>query len=283
MPVRFLEARVVRHHEDGLTELEAGGHALVPAAPGRGAGPHRARPHRGAGRDPVARAARGAVGAQHLQGTIERVREGGGPGAMVALDTSAGRVLARMTRRSATALGLETGVEVYAIVKTVSVAPGDVGGGAGRAGLPLLFAPISDFIRPSGREYLKDAGRAPLTETDAVICDGVRTPIGRYGGALAAVRTDDLAAIPIRALMERNPSLAPDRIDEVLLGDANQAGEDNRNVARMAALLAGLAGDGAGDDAQPALRQRHGRRGLRRARHQGGRLSPSPWRAASKA
>jgi hypothetical protein len=76
--------------------------------------------------------------------------------------------------------------------------------------------------------------------TEAVICDGVRTPIGRYGGALAAVRTDDLAAIPIRALMERNPTLAPDRIDEVLLGDANQAGEDNRNVARMAALLAGL-------------------------------------------
>jgi acetyl-CoA acyltransferase len=79
-----------------------------------------------------------------------------------------------------------------------------------------------------------------LTETDAVICDGVRTPVGRYGGALAAVRTDDLAAIPIRALMERNPTLAPDRIEEVLLGDANQAGEDNRNVARMAALLAGL-------------------------------------------
>jgi molybdate transport system ATP-binding protein len=66
-----------------------------------------------------------------LQGRVERVREGGGPGAMVALDTSAGRVLARITRRSATALGLETGVEVFAIVKSVSVAPGDVGGGAG--------------------------------------------------------------------------------------------------------------------------------------------------------
>ncbi|HSY04380.1 MAG TPA: 3-oxoadipyl-CoA thiolase [Steroidobacteraceae bacterium] len=75
---------------------------------------------------------------------------------------------------------------------------------------------------------------------DAFICDGVRTPIGRYGGALAAVRTDDLAAVPIRALLARNPSLEPSAIDEVLLGCANQAGEDNRNVARMALLLAGL-------------------------------------------
>jgi len=76
--------------------------------------------------------------------------------------------------------------------------------------------------------------------TDAFICDAVRTPIGRYGGALAGVRTDDLAAIPIAALIARNPSLDPTAIDEVLLGCANQAGEDNRNVARMAALLAGL-------------------------------------------
>ena len=76
--------------------------------------------------------------------------------------------------------------------------------------------------------------------TDAFICDAVRTPIGRYGGALAAVRADDLAAIPIAALLARNPSLEPDAIDEVLLGCANQAGEDNRNVARMAILLAGL-------------------------------------------
>ena len=76
--------------------------------------------------------------------------------------------------------------------------------------------------------------------TDAFICDAVRTPIGRYGGALAGVRTDDLAAIPIAALIARNPSLDPAAIDEVLLGCANQAGEDNRNVARMAALLAGL-------------------------------------------
>jgi len=76
--------------------------------------------------------------------------------------------------------------------------------------------------------------------TDAFICDAVRTPIGRYGGALAAVRADDLAAIPIAALLKRNPSLEPAAVDEVLLGCANQAGEDNRNVARMALLLAGL-------------------------------------------
>ncbi|GIT91528.1 acetyl-CoA acetyltransferase [Jannaschia pagri] len=75
---------------------------------------------------------------------------------------------------------------------------------------------------------------------EAFICDGVRTPIGRYGGALAAIRADDLAAHPIRALLARNPDLDPGSVDEVLLGAANQAGEDNRNVARMAALLAGL-------------------------------------------
>ncbi|HUA08017.1 MAG TPA: 3-oxoadipyl-CoA thiolase [Candidatus Acidoferrales bacterium] len=74
----------------------------------------------------------------------------------------------------------------------------------------------------------------------AFICDGVRTPIGRYGGSLASVRTDDLAALPIAALLDRNPLLDPSAIDDVYLGCANQAGEDNRNVARMAALLAGL-------------------------------------------
>ncbi len=75
--------------------------------------------------------------------------------------------------------------------------------------------------------------------TDAFICDYVRTPIGRYGGALAKVRADDLAAAPIRALLERHPALGS-AVDEVFLGCANQAGEDNRNVARMASLLAGL-------------------------------------------
>jgi 3-oxoadipyl-CoA thiolase len=74
---------------------------------------------------------------------------------------------------------------------------------------------------------------------DVFICDYVRTPIGRYGGALAKVRADDLAALPIRTLVARNPSLR-DAVDEVVLGCANQAGEDNRNVARMALLLAGL-------------------------------------------
>ena len=75
---------------------------------------------------------------------------------------------------------------------------------------------------------------------DAFICDGVRTPIGRYGGALSSVRTDDLAAIPIAALMARQPQADWSQVDDVILGAANQAGEDNRNVARMAALLAGL-------------------------------------------
>src|SRR6202045_3646944 len=75
---------------------------------------------------------------------------------------------------------------------------------------------------------------------DVFLCDAVRTPIGRYGGALAKVRADDLAAIPIRALVQRNPKVDWAALDEVVLGCANQAGEDNRNVARMATLLAGL-------------------------------------------
>jgi acetyl-CoA acyltransferase len=78
---------------------------------------------------------------------------------------------------------------------------------------------------------------------DVFICDGIRTPIGRYGGALSSVRPDDLAAIPIRELLARNPKLDPAAIEEVILGCANQAGEDNRNVARMALLLAGLPQD----------------------------------------
>jgi 3-oxoadipyl-CoA thiolase len=75
---------------------------------------------------------------------------------------------------------------------------------------------------------------------DVFICDAIRTPIGRFGGALASVRADDLAAVPLKALVERNPSVQWDQLDEVFLGCANQAGEDNRNVARMALLLAGL-------------------------------------------
>ena len=75
---------------------------------------------------------------------------------------------------------------------------------------------------------------------DALICDAIRTPIGRYGGALSQVRADDLAALPIAELMRRNPSVDWARVDDLIYGCANQAGEDNRNVARMAALLAGL-------------------------------------------
>ncbi|MFY8018399.1 MAG: 3-oxoadipyl-CoA thiolase, partial [Inhella sp.] len=74
----------------------------------------------------------------------------------------------------------------------------------------------------------------------AFICDAIRTPFGRYGGALSGVRADDLGAIPIRALMARHPGLDWAALDDVLYGCANQAGEDNRNVARMSALLAGL-------------------------------------------
>ncbi|QDL55683.1 3-oxoadipyl-CoA thiolase [Rhodoferax aquaticus] len=82
--------------------------------------------------------------------------------------------------------------------------------------------------------------------THAYICDAIRTPFGRYGGALASVRTDDLAAIPLKALMARNSKADWAALDEVLLGCANQAGEDNRNVARMAGLLAGLPVEAAG-------------------------------------
>ena len=79
-----------------------------------------------------------------------------------------------------------------------------------------------------------------MNVTEAFICDAVRTPIGRYGGALAAVRADDLAAVPIRALIQRNAKVDWAAVSDVLYGCANQAGEDNRNVARMALLLAGL-------------------------------------------
>ena len=74
----------------------------------------------------------------------------------------------------------------------------------------------------------------------AYICDAIRTPFGRYGGKLASIRTDDLAAIPLRALVERNANVDWNALDDVVCGCANQAGEDNRNVARMALLLAGL-------------------------------------------
>ncbi len=76
--------------------------------------------------------------------------------------------------------------------------------------------------------------------TEAYICDYIRTPIGRFGGALSSVRADDLGAIPLKALVERNPGVDWAQVDDVVYGCANQAGEDNRNVARMSLLLAGL-------------------------------------------
>ena len=76
--------------------------------------------------------------------------------------------------------------------------------------------------------------------TEAYICDYIRTPIGRFGGALSSVRADDLGAVPLKALMERNPSVDWEAVEDVIFGCANQAGEDNRNVARMSLLLAGL-------------------------------------------
>jgi acetyl-CoA acyltransferase len=81
---------------------------------------------------------------------------------------------------------------------------------------------------------------------EAYICDAIRTPIGRYGGALKDVRADDLGAVPIKALIERNPGVDRRAVDDVIYGCANQAGEDNRNVARMSALLAGLPADAPG-------------------------------------
>jgi acetyl-CoA acetyltransferase len=79
-----------------------------------------------------------------------------------------------------------------------------------------------------------------MTGQAAYICAATRTPFGRYGGALSSVRTDDLASLPIRALVDRHPSIDWSRVDDVIFGCTNQAGEDNRNVARMALLLAGL-------------------------------------------
>src|SRR3712207_2225008 len=91
--------------------------------------------------------------------------------------------------------------------------------------------------RPT-RSSRRSGSSSPMAE--AYVYDAVRTPFGRYGGALAGVRPDDLAAHVVRELVGRSPELDPARIDELVFGDANQAGEDNRNVARMAALLAGL-------------------------------------------
>src|SRR6478672_26073 len=95
------------------------------------------------------------------------------------------------------------------------------------------------MCRHAGTDFNRK-GHEMSNTGDVFLCDAVRTPIGRYGGALARVRTDDLAAIPIRALMARHPKVDWSALDEVVFGCANQAGEDNRNVARMALLLAGI-------------------------------------------
>jgi acetyl-CoA acetyltransferase len=100
----------------------------------------------------------------------------------------------------------------------------------------------------------------------AFICDAVRTPFGRYGGALSSVRTDDLAAVPLQALMARHPGVDWQAVTTCVFGCANQAGEDNRNVAHMASLLAGLPLEVPGRDDQPPVRLRAGRAGHGRPR-----------------
>ena len=116
---------------------------------------------------------------------------------------------------------------------------------------------------------------------EAFICDGIRTPIGRYAGGLAKVRTDDLGAIPIKALMKRHPKVDWTALDEVYFGCANQAGEDNRNVARMALLAGGPAGFHSGHHHQPAVLVGVERGGARRAGHSARARSTSPSPAAS--
>ncbi|SUI83222.1 Beta-ketoadipyl-CoA thiolase [Serratia quinivorans] len=105
--------------------------------------------------------------------------------------------------------------------------------------------------------------------SQAFICDGVRTPIGRYGGALANVRADDLAALPLRALLARHPQVDWSLVDDVILGCANQAGEDNRNLARMAVLLAGLPVNVSGTTVNRLCGSGAGRAGHGGSQHQG--------------
>ena len=116
--------------------------------------------------------------------------------------------------------------------------------------------------------------------TRAVILSAVRTPVGRYGGALSGVRPDDLAAVAIAAAVER-AGVPPDEIEDVHFGCANQAGEDNRNVARMAALLAGLPDSVAGRDRQPAVRVRARPPSSPRATRSSQATATCSWPAAS--
>ena len=118
--------------------------------------------------------------------------------------------------------------------------------------------------------------------TDAFLYAAVRTPFGRFGGALAGVRPDDLAATALTGLLDRAPDLDPAEIGDVVLGHANGAGEDNRNVGRMAVLLAGLPVVGAGRDGQPAVRLAASRRAMNalaadRDRRRRRRAWPAAW------
>ena len=110
----------------------------------------------------------------------------------------------------------------------------------GRNRSPANRARISAAVARGFDYHPQNVERRIQTMIEAFICDAIRTPIGRYGGALSGVRPDDLAAVVLRELLRRNPGLDPKAVDDVILGCANQAGEDNRNVARMSALLAGL-------------------------------------------
>src|SRR6202790_1480593 len=107
-------------------------------------------------------------------------------------------------------------------------------------GLPNMAISLFCAQAPD-REYAKIAVPGTFYMSEVFICDAIRTPFGRYGGALSGIRTDDLAALPLKALMERNPGVDWGAVDDVVYGCANQSGEDNRNVAPMASLLAGLA------------------------------------------
>ena len=104
----------------------------------------------------------------------------------------------------------------------------------------LRRAPAALARLPTRLRTTRAAAATAITMHHAFICDAIRTPFGRYGGALASVRTDDLGAVPLRALMHRNPGVDWEAVTDVIYGCANQAGEDNRNVARMSLLLAGL-------------------------------------------
>jgi hypothetical protein len=227
----------VRHHEDGLTELDAGRPRAVPAAAGASAGPHRAHPDRRAGRDPVARRGpRACRRSTSCRAGSTGCGEGQGPGAMVALDTPAGRVLARSPAARPPRWALRRGWRSTPSSRRCRWRPAMWGARSPRAERSLPFAPNFRLYSTKWSGILKGRGRAlSVTRDHAEICDGVRTPIGRYGGALSQ-------CAPMTWPRSRSgrsgpqPVARPDRIDEVLLGDANQAGEDNRNVARMAAF-----------------------------------------------